>query len=98
MHAARPRHRLEEGAVMVTSQYDYPVLTVRQAAQAVAFCQRAFGAEEIYCNTYPDGRIVAELAIDGARVPSGDEAPEAASQSPGAQRHHGADQLAGGRP
>jgi uncharacterized glyoxalase superfamily protein PhnB len=44
-----------------------PVLTIRQAAQAVVFYQRAFGAEEIYRNTYPDGRIVAELAIDGAR-------------------------------
>ena len=44
-----------------------PVLTIRQAAQAVVFYQRAFGAEEIYRSTYPDGRIVAELAIDGAR-------------------------------
>jgi uncharacterized glyoxalase superfamily protein PhnB len=35
-----------------------PVLTVRQAARAVAFYQAAFGAEEVYRNTYPDGRIV----------------------------------------
>jgi len=34
-----------------------PVLTVRYAAQAVVFYERAFGAEEIYRNTYPDGRI-----------------------------------------
>jgi PhnB protein len=59
-----------------------PVLTVRQAAQAVAFYQRAFGAEEIYRNTYPDGRIVAELTIDGARFRVADEAPEAANLSP----------------
>jgi PhnB protein len=59
-----------------------PVLTVRQAAQAVAFYQRAFGAEEIYRNTYPDGRVVAELAVDGARFRVADEAPEVANLSP----------------
>jgi PhnB protein len=59
-----------------------PVLTIRQAAQAVAFYQQAFGAEEIYRNTYPDGRIVAELAIDGARFRVADEAPEASNLSP----------------
>ena len=59
-----------------------PVLTVRQAAQAVAFYQQAFGAEEIYRNSYPDGRIVAELAIDGARFRVADEAPEASNLSP----------------
>ena len=37
-----------------------PVLTVRDAAQAIVFYGRAFGAGEIYRNTYPDGRIVAE--------------------------------------
>jgi len=59
-----------------------PVLTIRQAAQAVGFYQRAFGAEEIYHNTYPDGRIVAELAVDGARFRVADEAPEASNLSP----------------
>jgi PhnB protein len=59
-----------------------PVLTVRQAAQAVGFYQRAFGAEEIYRTTNPDGRIVAELAIDGARFRVADEAPEASNLSP----------------
>jgi PhnB protein len=59
-----------------------PVLTVRQATRAVAFYQRAFGAEEIFRNTYPDGRIVAELAVDGARFRVADEAPEAANLSP----------------
>jgi PhnB protein len=59
-----------------------PVLTIRQAAQAVAFYQRAFGAEEIYRNSYPDGRIVAELAIDGARFRVADEVPEASNLSP----------------
>ena len=59
-----------------------PVLTIRQAAQAVVFYQRAFGAEEVYRSTYPDGRIVAELAIDGARFRVADEAPEASNLSP----------------
>jgi PhnB protein len=59
-----------------------PVLTVRQAARAVAFYQSAFGAEEIHRNTYPDGRVVAELAVDGARFRVADEAPEAANLSP----------------
>ena len=53
-----------------------PVLTVRHAVRAVAFYQ------EIYRNTYPDGRIVAEMAVDGARFRVADEAPEASSLSP----------------
>lgn len=59
-----------------------PVLTVRNADQAVAFYQRAFGAEEIYRKAYPDDRIVAEMAIRGARFRVADEAPESASLSP----------------
>ncbi len=59
-----------------------PVLTVRRAAQAVAFYEQAFGAEEIYRNTYPDGRIVSEMAVDGARFRVADEAPESANVSP----------------
>ena len=74
---------LEGNAVMETFPTTIvPVLTIRQAAQAVAFYQQAFGAEEIYRNTYPDGRIVAELAIDGARFRVADEAPEASNLSP----------------
>jgi PhnB protein len=81
--AARPRHRLEDSAVMETFPTTItPVLTIRQATQAVAFYQQAFGAEEIYRNSYPDGRIVAELAIDGARFRVADEAPEASNLSP----------------
>jgi PhnB protein len=50
----------------------------------VAFYERAFGAEEIYRNTYPDGRIVAELAVGEARFRVTDEAPEAGNLSPAA--------------
>jgi len=59
-----------------------PVLTVRGAGEAVAFYRRAFGAEEVHRNAYPDGRIVAELAVGGARFRVADEAPEAANLSP----------------
>jgi PhnB protein len=59
-----------------------PVLTVRNAVQAVEFYQRAFGAEEIYRNTYPDGRIVAEMAVGHARFRVADEAPESNNLSP----------------
>lgn len=59
-----------------------PVLTVRDAAQAIVFYGRAFGAEEIYRNTYPDGTIVAEMAVEGARFRVADEVPEASNLSP----------------
>jgi PhnB protein len=59
-----------------------PVLTVRRAAAAVKFYERAFGAVEIYRNTYPDGRIVAELAIGEARFRVADEAPDVGSLGP----------------
>jgi PhnB protein len=74
---------LEERAAMETFRTMItPVLTVRHAARAVAFYQEAFSAREIYRNTYPDGRIVAEMAVDGARFRVADEAPEASSLSP----------------
>jgi PhnB protein len=59
-----------------------PVLTVRNSTEAVAFYARAFGATEIHRNTYPDGRIVAEMAIGDARFRVADEAPEALNLSP----------------
>ena len=54
-----------------------PVLTVANAVLAVDFYERGFGAEEIHRNTYSDGRVVAELAVGGARFRVADEAPEA---------------------
>jgi PhnB protein len=59
-----------------------PVLTVRRAAEAVTFYERAFAAEEIYRNSYPDGRIVAEMAVGDARFRVADEAPEVSNLSP----------------
>ena len=88
-HRHRPvsprRHLAPCGYTVVVDAFQStitPVLTVRNAAQAVAFYQKAFGAQEIYRNTYPDGRIVAEMAVGAARFRVADEAPEAANLSP----------------
>ena len=68
---------MEAQATVIT-----PVLTVSNARQAVAFYQRAFGAEEIHRNVCANGRIVAEMAIRGARFRVTDEDPESANLSP----------------
>jgi PhnB protein len=59
-----------------------PVLTVSNAAEAIVFYHRAFGADELYRNTYPDGRIIVEMAIEGARFRVADEALESSNLSP----------------
>jgi len=60
-----------------------PMLTVRDAAQAIAFYGRAFGATEVRPRvTTPSGQIVAELAIEGQRFFVVDENPPAFNLSP----------------
>jgi PhnB protein len=59
-----------------------PFLTVVDAAGAIDFYQRAFGALEISRLTTPGGQIVAELMIDGARIGVVDENPAAFNLSP----------------
>jgi PhnB protein len=59
-----------------------PVLTVANTVLAVDFYEREFRAEEVHRNTYSDGRIVAEMAVGGARFRVADEAPEASNFSP----------------
>ena len=61
-----------------------PVLTVRGGVHAADFYQRAFGATEIYRSSYPDGRIVVEMAVGQARFRVADEAPEFSNLSPAA--------------
>jgi len=61
-----------------------PVLTVRDAAAAVAFYARAFGAAEVHRSTAPDGRIVAELEVGAARLRVAAEAPSAGNLGPAA--------------
>jgi PhnB protein len=59
-----------------------PVLTVVDAEAAVTFYKRSFGAREVFRNTYPDGWIVAEMAVGDARFRVAEEAPEADNLSP----------------
>jgi PhnB protein len=59
-----------------------PVLIVHNAVKAVDFYASALGATEVHRNTYPDGRIVVELAIGDARFRVADEAREVSNLSP----------------
>jgi PhnB protein len=59
-----------------------PVLTVSNAAAAVDFYRRAFGAVEVARVTNPGERIVADLTIGEAQFRVVDEAPEAFNLSP----------------
>jgi PhnB protein len=60
-----------------------PMLTVRDAARAIEFYQRAFGAREVVPPVRsPSGQIVAQLAIDGQHFFVVDENPAAYNVSP----------------
>lgn len=59
-----------------------PLLSVRDGSAAVEFYRRAFGAREHGRATDDDGRIVAQLSIDGAAFVVADEALEHGQPSP----------------
>ena len=60
-----------------------PYLTVRNAAQAIDFYQRAFDAEERTRMLTPDGKVGhAELMIGNSVIMLGDEFPQMGNQSP----------------
>lgn len=63
-----------------------PYLTVKGAAQALAFYKKAFGAEELVRMDGPDGKIGhAEIQIGNSRIMFSDEMPEmpdAVTESP----------------
>ena len=59
-----------------------PNLSVRNGTRAVDFYKSAFGATELSRITNPDGEVVAEMSIDGARFFVADEAPEHKNFSP----------------
>ena len=44
-----------------------PFLSVRRGADALAFYKAAFGAVELFKIESPDGAVVAQLSVDGAR-------------------------------
>src|ERR1700741_5197748 len=61
----------------------YPYLRVRDAARALEFYQRAFGAEELFRLTEPGGRIGhAEIKIGATTLMLSDEYPEMGIVSP----------------
>jgi PhnB protein len=59
-----------------------PMLTVRNAAEAVEFYKEAFGAAEVARNKTPTGQIVAEMSIEGLPFFVVDENPQAFNLSP----------------
>jgi PhnB protein len=60
-----------------------PYLTVRNAAKAIEFYQRAFGAHERYRMAMPDGKVAhAELKIGNSIIMLGDESPDLGNLSP----------------
>jgi PhnB protein len=74
-HAAKP---IPEGYHSVT-----PYLVVRGAAQAIAFYERAFGAQELYRMQDAGGRVAhAEIRIGDSRIMLADEHPEVGAKGP----------------
>ena len=68
---------------MTAPQTLTPYLTVRNAAAAIDFYVRAFGAEEVMRLAEPDGRIGhAHLAIGSAAIMLSDEYPDFGALSP----------------
>jgi PhnB protein len=60
-----------------------PYLTVRGAAQALAFYRQAFGAEETFRMDGPDGKIAhAEFRIGGSVIMLGEENVDMGAHSP----------------
>jgi PhnB protein len=59
-----------------------PMLSVRHGAQAIEFYQSAFGATVLYRIDAPDGEVVAQLSVGGARFWVADESPEHQNFSP----------------
>jgi len=62
-----------------------PYLSIKGAAEAIAYYQRAFGAVELYRLGMPDGRVGhAELQIGDSRIMLADESDmaDATAQSP----------------
>jgi len=60
-----------------------PGLRVRDAAAAIDFYERAFGAEVVYATRFPDGRVMhAELCIGDSRLFVGEEMPQMGQRGP----------------
>ncbi len=69
---------IPEGYTAVT-----PYITVKGAAEAIAFYKQAFGAEEVMRLESPDGKMAhAEINIGGAMIMLHDEQPQWQALSP----------------
>ena len=69
--------------IPVGYEHSTPYLTCKDAAQAIEFYKKAFGAAELYRIPMPDGKLGhAEIKIAGAIVMLSDEFPEYDAQSP----------------
>lgn len=59
-----------------------PTLAVKNASAAIAFYRNAFGAVVLMSNEDPDGGVVAEMEMGGARFVVSDESPEHGNSGP----------------
>ncbi len=60
-----------------------PYLTVRGAAEAIDFYQRAFGAQELFRMPGPNGKIMhAEILVGDSHIMLADESAASGSQAP----------------
>ena len=60
-----------------------PYLTVRSAADAISFYQRAFGATELFRMPGPNGKIMhAEIVVGDSHIMLADESAASGSQAP----------------
>jgi len=59
-----------------------PTLTVANGLEAIAFYQKAFGATILMSNEAPDGSVVAEMELMGARFVVADQSEEHGNFSP----------------
>src|SRR6266853_1880497 len=60
-----------------------PYLTVRDAAAAIDFYKRAFGAKELHRMASPDGKVMhADIKIGDSHIFLSDEFPGADTKSP----------------
>lgn len=67
----------EAGKAMIV-----PTLAVKNGSKAIAFYEEAFGAVVLMSNTDPDGSVVAEMALRGARFVVADESIQHGNLSP----------------
>ena len=77
--------RMTKTSLPIPAGYEHatPYLTCKDAAQAIDFYKKAFGATELHRIPMPGGKVGhAEIKIAGAIIMLSDEFPECGAQSP----------------